>query len=392
MAHNPLLGSRISLISKKNIRYEGTLYSINELDATVALQNVRAFGTEGREKIDPTCTFVSPQDAVHPYLLFRGCDIKDLHVHESASTPEIPTTDTPPPTDPAILSTSAPPEVTKQRGSGKNADPINKEREDAKKSNKDDNITNPEKTIPSSSKNAVKPPSQPPRIKSRDPSTNKKGRKIKSTQKMIGTGASLLNRKARGAVEGVEGPDQTHVGDFDFESNLAEFSKVNIIAGENDTDEDEEDDSNDEQDNIAGSGTCVYTKDDFFDEISCDVLDKQNGIDNRLRGAAERSLNTETFGAVSLGTEGEADEEIEGDEAEEEAEGEEEEVEEEETLEGEVVVMTDQHREKTIAGNEFRGITEEEAMVTYQQGEPMVMEGLVEQHNNSLLKQVENVK
>jgi len=290
------------LISKKNIRYEGTLYSINELDATVALQNVRAFGTEGREKIDPTCTFVSPQDAVHPYLLFRGCDIKDLHVHESASTPEIPTTDTPPPTDPAILSTSAPPEVTKQRGSGKNADPINKEREDAKKSNKDDNITNPEKTIPSSSKNAVKPSSQPPRIKSRDSSTNKKGRQIKSTQKMIGTGASLLNRKARGAVEGVEGPDQTHVGDFDFESNLAEFSKVNIIAGENDTDEDEEDDSNDEQDNIAGSGTCVYTKDDFFDEISCDVLDKQNGIDNRLRGAAERSLNTETFGAVSLGT------------------------------------------------------------------------------------------
>lgn len=39
MAHNPLLGSRISLISKKNIRYDGTLYSINEADATVALEN-----------------------------------------------------------------------------------------------------------------------------------------------------------------------------------------------------------------------------------------------------------------------------------------------------------------------------------------------------------------
>lgn len=81
MSHNPLLGSRISLISKKSIRYEGTLYSISESDATVALQNVRTFGTEGREG---DAQFVPPQDGVvHPYLLFRGCDIKDLHVHEN---------------------------------------------------------------------------------------------------------------------------------------------------------------------------------------------------------------------------------------------------------------------------------------------------------------------
>lgn len=45
----------------------------------------------------------------------------------------------------------------------------------------------------------------------------------------------------------------------------------------------------------------VYTKDDFFDSISCDALDKQHGIDNKLRGAAERNLNLDTFGAVSLG-------------------------------------------------------------------------------------------
>jgi len=106
MTHNPLLGSRISLISKKNIRYEGTLYSINEKQATVALQNVRAFGTEGRGKNDGNecITYVPPQDSVHPYLLFRGCDIKDLHVHESAYGTE-------PPTDPAILSTTAPPDT-----------------------------------------------------------------------------------------------------------------------------------------------------------------------------------------------------------------------------------------------------------------------------------------
>jgi len=41
-------GNRISLISKKNIRYEGILYSINEQSATVALKNVKSFGTEGK--------------------------------------------------------------------------------------------------------------------------------------------------------------------------------------------------------------------------------------------------------------------------------------------------------------------------------------------------------
>ena len=81
-------GSKISLISKKNIRYEGTLYSINETDATVALQNVKSYGTEGRELLDTTgaSTFVPPNDIMHEFLMFRGQDIKDLHVHENQTT------------------------------------------------------------------------------------------------------------------------------------------------------------------------------------------------------------------------------------------------------------------------------------------------------------------
>lgn len=146
------IGNRISLISKKNIRYEGTLYSINESDATVALQNVKSYGTEGREKAEEGCTFVPPQDAVHPYLLFRGQDIKDLHVHEQPK-----------------------PQVKKE-------EPV------AKK----------ESSPPSKGTEETK---REPTKKSKPQQRPKQGKKSSA---QVGTGASLLNRKERGTVDGGE--------------------------------------------------------------------------------------------------------------------------------------------------------------------------------------------
>ena len=76
--------------------------------------------------------------------------------------------------------------------------------------------------------------------------------------------------------------------EFDFQSKLQEFEK---------------EDNEDVEDEEAGDeGPTAYAKDDFFDSISCDALDRERGIDNRLRGALERDLNTETFGAVALNT------------------------------------------------------------------------------------------
>ena len=81
--------------------YVGTLHQISSEDATVALENVRSFGTEGRR---PGEKEVEPSSTVYDYIVFKGSDVKDLRIEERPQEPEPPRPNMP--DDPAILGVS----------------------------------------------------------------------------------------------------------------------------------------------------------------------------------------------------------------------------------------------------------------------------------------------
>lgn len=102
MAADPPFSSRISLISKSDIKYVGVLHEINSENSTVALENVRSYGTEGRR--GNPAEEVAGNDTTYEYIVFRGSDVKELSIVEP------PKENNPPqmPDDPAIMGVRIP--------------------------------------------------------------------------------------------------------------------------------------------------------------------------------------------------------------------------------------------------------------------------------------------
>eukprot|EP00758_Cryptobia_borreli_P011756 Tbor_TRINITY_DN5690_c5_g2::TRINITY_DN5690_c5_g2_i1::g.9367::m.9367/K18749/LSM14, RAP55, SCD6; protein LSM14 len=80
------IGSRITVISKANIRYEGFMNFIDSEESTIGLKDVRMYGSEGRRGGGADEIKASPQH--YDFIVFRGADISNVSVHEN-DTPTV---------------------------------------------------------------------------------------------------------------------------------------------------------------------------------------------------------------------------------------------------------------------------------------------------------------
>ena len=186
-------------------------------------------------------------DEKRPFLEFKGPDIKDLIVHDE--------------------DTSAPAPAPQQQ-SGPPARKENKQKPQAQKE---------------SQQHAERKPQAAPAQRERAAAPAQKQSAADAKPSVVGSGDHLMKLKARGqtASSNVEAVD----GDFDLQKGLSVFNKSEELSA------------------VATENPAVamnYKKDDFFDSLSCDVLDRQEGRKTRVTGAEERAQNMDTFGATAL--------------------------------------------------------------------------------------------
>eukprot|EP00316_Scyphosphaera_apsteinii_P012391 CAMPEP_0119330220 /NCGR_PEP_ID=MMETSP1333-20130426/77787_1 /TAXON_ID=418940 /ORGANISM="Scyphosphaera apsteinii, Strain RCC1455" /LENGTH=436 /DNA_ID=CAMNT_0007339563 /DNA_START=19 /DNA_END=1331 /DNA_ORIENTATION=+ len=256
----PYLNSHIVLISKSDIRYEGTLYTIDTTNSTVALQNVRSFGTEDRKKENP----IPPSPEVFDYIIFRGTDIKDLHVCETpAEPPAAPTSEAPPtsaaPAEPVAVSeplalpppaAAAPAQIAPAWGAN-----------------------------PSQARSTVaQPPALAPPAATSVPraGASKPGDQRKPQP---GTGAHMSRRASRGVNGASVVPDDAN---FDFQKMLAGFDKMMMMQ---------------EARQVVKDHSSKYNKESsFFDTLDEEIEEEGGKKGGRAFMAEMRAVDAQTFG------------------------------------------------------------------------------------------------
>ncbi|KAL4421803.1 hypothetical protein ABPG77_009609 [Micractinium sp. CCAP 211/92] len=327
----PFIGSLMSLVSHGEIRYEGTLFTIDMPNSTIALSNVRCFGTEGRRKDND----VPPSDQVFEYVVFKGSEIKELTVVQPP-----PPAPAPPPqpalgfNDPAIVSAGPPPPPPPGAASPWGPPPPPGQPFGAPP---------PPGGQPAFGSSPWGPPPPGPHAPPPPPHGGVPGQPAPAPAPTVsvapvgaangsaapaqqqrpasyahaaGGRAPAPQRGGRGGPRGPAGGQQQHRSgprggqqqqqqqiprappvevpkeEFNFEEALKKFNKEAL-----------EKEAEGEHVPVAPVQSS-YNKDDFFDQLSCDTLERmaisdEGGRDDwRAKMAAQRKVDIETFGGV----------------------------------------------------------------------------------------------
>ena len=70
-------GKRVSVLTKAQSRYEGTVIKIDKVERALHLSNVRQFGTEGRRNGDNE---IAAKDLIAEVLVFRIQLVENFHI------------------------------------------------------------------------------------------------------------------------------------------------------------------------------------------------------------------------------------------------------------------------------------------------------------------------
>lgn len=275
MSGIPYLGSKISLISKSEIRYEGILVDVNPQESTITFEQVRFFGTEGRRPADE----IAPMDRIFDCVVFRSADIKDLQVYETPAKEEEKETKTPDFPDPAVVSFAS------ASSSSNTAAPSGFQYQSKTNTKQQQNVVADEEVKMPKANNYASAVSQPQLSHQNQQQSQSHTTKSFTTRNnrpnaSNNTGNyqhSNHQQRSRGVVVPKD--------EFDFSQSNAKFSKDEITA--NIPAEVEE----------ATSAPSYNKNVSFFDDISCQKNSDNSRVNDRNR--TERNLNMETFGQAA---------------------------------------------------------------------------------------------
>ena len=227
-------------------------------------------GTEDRVK-DPA-KMVAANPVIIPFVTFPGAEIKDLIVHD--------------PTPAATQSLPAPPKD--------HSAPRNAQHQQKPRTNNNTNPPRPPAANMNNNNNNRRPQNQnqaPNQNNNNQQQVRREPRSTANEGGNAGTGAHLLKLREKKAPDGMPSGNPaapSAAGEFDFTVGLDMFKKDDVLA------------------KVAGEASeeqkvdVKYKKDDFFDSLSCDIKDRQEGRKTRMSASEERNLNQDTFGAIAL--------------------------------------------------------------------------------------------